>query len=90
MLAASFIEATGTPVNLLITLGSPLSTLSSDPTSVQQWINIASLVDPISWGSLTTGAQQVLLRGVMHTGYWNNADVIREIFKRYPLDNPKE
>ncbi|MBI2987006.1 MAG: IPT/TIG domain-containing protein [Deltaproteobacteria bacterium] len=83
VLAANYLAATGSPVDLLITIGSPLSALTADPASASVWVNITSVADPISWGSLTSGAERLVRVGLVdHTGYWNDPVTKKEIIKR--------
>jgi len=82
VLAANYLSSTGTPVDLLVTIGSPLSALTPVPRSAAEWVNISSTTDPISWGSVSTGAQQYVLIGAGHTWYWKSSYVKRELTKR--------
>ena len=83
VLAANYLAATGTPVDLLVTIGSPLSTFTADPASASVWVNISSVADPISWYSLTSMAEKLVRVGfVGHTGYWTDPVTIKEIVKR--------
>ncbi|MBI4489579.1 MAG: IPT/TIG domain-containing protein [Deltaproteobacteria bacterium] len=83
VLAANYLAATGTPVDLLVTIGSPLSAVTADPASASVWVNISSVADPISWYSLTSMAEKLVRVGfVGHTGYWTDPVTIKEIVKR--------
>jgi hypothetical protein len=82
VLAANYLSSTGTTVDLLVTIGSPLSALTPVPRSAAEWVNISSTHDPISWPSISTGAQQYVLIGGGHTWYWRSGFVKREMIKR--------
>jgi RHS repeat-associated protein len=89
VLAAHYLAATGTQVNLLVTLGSPL-TNHVDPDSASNWVNISSVLDPISWLSLSTSAEKYVLFFGGHSAYWESNYVKREIVKRIKEQKKKK
>jgi RHS repeat-associated protein len=90
VLAANYLAATGTPVDLLVTMGSPMSAFTASPDSAAVWVNFSSTTDPISWGSLSTSAEKYVLLGAGHSWYWKSSYTKREILKRIKEQKKKK
>jgi RHS repeat-associated protein len=81
VIAANVLANTGITADHFVTLGSPLSLPAARPDGARDWLNIASLADPISWGSFTTGAEQ-LHTWAWHTGFWSDPATIAAVVGR--------
>jgi RHS repeat-associated protein len=81
VIVANTLANTGITVNHLITMGSPLSAFAAAPSGVQDWLNIGSFADPLSWASFGTGADQYHV-WTFHTGYWRDRQTVSAIVNR--------